>query len=50
MIVQPSENASANSVGSASGIDVPTAAVAILEAGKAEATIKDIASKLKEIK
>ena len=37
-------------LGSASGIDVPTAAVAILETGKAEATIKDIITKLKELK
>ena len=37
-------------LGTASGIDVPTAAVAILQAGKAESSIKDITEKLKALK
>jgi len=41
---------SKSKLGEASGIDVSAAAVAIIEGGKAEAQIKDIASKVESLK
>lgn len=37
-------------LGAAAGIDVPSAAIAIAEAGKASSTVKDIIERIKELK
>lgn len=37
-------------LGSAAGIDVPSAAIAIVDPGKAAAAVKEIAGKIKELK
>jgi large subunit ribosomal protein L7Ae len=37
-------------LGAAAGIDVPSAAVAIAEAGEASSTVKDIIERIKELK
>ena len=37
-------------LGAAAGIDVPSAAIAIADAGKASSTVKDIAERIKELK